>query len=250
MEKYYFATQIDRSVVDVRNAAIWMGCTPNLLLKLSRSGWLKSVEDIEPTEKNGRRHKKTFTVGALRMITWDIAYSLSFYDILAIRKSKLPVEVIARRGGLPVRVVKTVQDAFVFGWIVALLHRYASQRLEGAVYKPDIKIPFPANPFSLPVLLPKLSRQEFLADCRGSANPLRNVPVKGFVSHGCIEMPFERKLFSKRGLAVSHTSNMPDELWSLDQLRQEYLLLLQEVETLRERPTEPQCQSKQAREHK
>lgn len=114
----------------------------------------------------------------------------------------------------------------------------------------DIKIPFPANPFSLPVLLPKLSRQEFLADCRGSANPLRNVPVKGFVSHGCIEMPFERKLFSKRGLAVSHTSNMPDELWSLDQLRQEYLLLLQEVETLRERPTEPQCQSKQAREHK
>lgn len=224
--------------VSLRQAALWLGCSPNFILKMRRHGWLKTVEDIE---KKATTSNPTYYLWTLHVLAWDIANGLSFYDILAIRKSQAAEKVIAHRGGIPVRVVSLVREAYIFGWLVLLLERYSGRRTYKQIDNVDVELPFPPDPFTLPKLLSELSARDRAASCLGSASPSRTQSGKASFSHGHIETPFAKKLFSRQGLArqTDPEQQQKSEMWAQIQATKE---LHEAFPLLRGHPTEPLCQ--------
>ena len=143
-----------RTILTLRQAAIWLGCSPNFIRWARKYGWIKN---------HGRHNlpvgETEYTVKSLTVLAWDIAYSLSFYHVLSIKTSSLPAKQIAQKLGLPVKVIEIVQGGYIFGWIVLLLQRYACFRTEQGIKNADVEVPFPPDPFKHSIGLTKLVRR-------------------------------------------------------------------------------------------
>lgn len=154
-------------VLNIRQAAVWLGCSPAYLLRVKRAGWLPTAEEIE-AKADTRREKARFYLWQLERLVWDIAFSLSLYDIAYIRKAPADHRETGRQLGVPHRVVQVVREALPFGFVEAVAVTYAGDR--DRLKELD-------RPPSLPVLLPVLSRLDREELHRGSTIPPRTLSV-------------------------------------------------------------------------
>lgn len=152
----------DTRMLNVREAAQYLGCSPNVLRRLRRWGWLKSIQDLEyahvqaPYSKE-RLAKSKFYVWQMEVVAWDFAYSLSFYDIVVIRQSERAPVDIAKLTGIPRRVVEVVKTSEVFGWLLEIFKMHAPKREGKSVIGFDVKLPFPPDARTLPRIMQLLT---------------------------------------------------------------------------------------------
>lgn len=116
-------------LMDLRDASIWMGCSPAFLLKMKRWGWLRSMEDMTGKGRTRPAHRQHYPVQALEVLAWDLAFSLSFYDILKIRTClRKTTKEIAAACEVPSRVVEIVYQGEEFNQVMALMRAYIRER--------------------------------------------------------------------------------------------------------------------------
>lgn len=175
--------------LDVRQAALWLGCTPSFVLGIMKTGWLKPIKRYE------QKVHCRFYHWQLEVVTWDIAHSLSMYDIVAIRRNSSPSEPVARQRGIPIRVVDLIRTADVFDWIVKLHARYANRRTRNRIKLADVTLPEPNS--TLAQLLPALSSQERIVFYPDSANPAGTLVGKGSSSRAGLGRRNERQVFGR-----------------------------------------------------
>jgi hypothetical protein len=110
----------------VKQAALYLGCSDRLILQLKGRRWLKSVATIEKIRSPG--FAEVFYIHSLDAVAWDMAYALSFYDIAAIRKSKMELGALSVRRGIPVKVIQIVLENPIFGLAVEIVRLYNGAR--------------------------------------------------------------------------------------------------------------------------
>lgn len=107
-------------IFDIREAALYFGCSPQLLIKLRRFGWLRSVEGVR--DRHVKVHQTHYRRSDLDNLAWDYMFSLSMYEVLALRMNLAPdLKRIAQSRGIPLKVVELVHSCEVAGVIVELV---------------------------------------------------------------------------------------------------------------------------------
>lgn len=117
----------DKDILNLNQAALYFGCSPQLILRLKRFGWLKAVEDgkgfkTKKTEWTYERYK-------LDNLAWDYMLSMSMYDIVMVRMNyRISSREIASKRGIPVKVAQLIRDSETAGFIVELVKVHGDQR--------------------------------------------------------------------------------------------------------------------------
>ncbi len=89
-----------------------MGCSPALILRLSRLGWIKPRELVTARGDWGHiaKHKSTFYLWQVECLAWDFAISLSPYEVVKILRSDIPSKHVQIARGIPRRTVEIVRE--------------------------------------------------------------------------------------------------------------------------------------------
>lgn len=97
-------------LLTLEESAKYFGCTPRLLLRLKRWGWLKSWE--ETIRKRCKLNETHYERWRLDVLAIDYLLSMSMYDLLFVRvNNRDSVETIAASRGLPLLVAKLIQES-------------------------------------------------------------------------------------------------------------------------------------------
>lgn len=193
------ATALD--ILTMQEAARYLGCSPNFVSNLRRLGWLQSIAELEYLNIKQARKDCRFYRWQIDQLAWDVAMSLSFFDVLIIRQSDRDNRYIARRRGLPLRVVAIVQSAQVFGWIVELQKRYARRRTGKSILGFDVVLPLPPDPLTLPRLLFELTVPHSIEPNPGGSSPTGKSHWMDAGAPGGVAALCERHIFGLRGAA-------------------------------------------------
>lgn len=192
-----------RRVLSLRESAWYMGCSPALLLKLSRAGWIKPREKVAYTNCNWHRAKCTFYLWHLEVLAWDFAISLSSYEIAKIICSKHDAAVTQVARGIPKRVVEIVRAHEYFTLVAELVFAHGPERSLTQYWGKVIESPPSVKLATLKMR--ELLKRDSVNSRRARANPSEKFSWQDDGAPRCFDtQPFDH-IYGSKGVAYRKT---------------------------------------------
>ena len=233
------------SKLTLNQAAKYFGCRPQILQRLRRLGWLKAAEDGAGWS-NLPAKKCHFYHTELDKLAWDYFYSLSMYDIVAIRMNyEASPKVISAWRGIPLMVVNLVVQSETAAYITHLVQLYG--RFRGS----DLVCEELDNPPSLKADLSALARQiKQVVDSNCKGYRLDASTRAEIRSWRAVALPLsvfslpERQVFGMNSLTDPFAVRLQDAAaWNLNRHLPEHERLPESEQLRRRLQTEPQYQT-------